>query len=369
MARTCEGCGSKMPAWTPRKRSEDGTLLCEGCTNGREGRPLSRFTKKPQEQLIRAQAHQTPDDNGYLVKVAHGNMDGVTVFHCPFCGSGQVVNSGTAIECNFCHTSFTVLVQPQFPMMPQTVDGQPYTPGQAPGAAPTDPGPAPGATETPEEEDGSFGGDQLSEKLPDDSSDDAAGGDDSGNPFAKKDDSDKPPAPKESALTKEAIPEHQQKALDKIHAAPQPTAADHDRYARSLADNKRAGGELRGNSQDRHARNQKLLNDFGDGKTAKCSYCGTKVDHSSVQQDKIYPHNGYRYSNIIPSCRHCNQSRGNADVHTFMETHKRTASLGAYITEEGVVLPEDEYMAHLAIKFSANKDQTIAEVQHLHERS
>jgi hypothetical protein len=196
------------------------------------------LTRHAETQLIRAQAHQTPDASGYLVKVAHGNMDGVTVFHCPFCGSGQVVNSGTSIECGFCHSAFTVLVQPQFPMMPQTVDGQPYTPGQQPGNAPTTPAPAAG--EDPDDE-GSFGGDQLSEKLPtDDATDDAAGGDDSGNPFAKKDDSDKPPAPKESALK------------------------------------------------------------------------------------------------------------------------------GAYITEEGVVLSEDEYIAHLAIKFSPRRDETLAEVKRLH---
>jgi len=191
-------------------------------------------------QLIRAQAHQTPDADGFLVKVAHGNMDGVTVFHCPFCGSGQVVNSGTSIECGFCHSAFTVLVQPQFPMMPQTIDGQPYTPGEQPGNAPTTPAAAPG--EDPDDE-GSFGGDQLSEKLPDDDATaDAPAGDDSGNPFAKKDDSDKPPAPKSSSLT------------------------------------------------------------------------------------------------------------------------------GAYITEEGVVLSEDEFMAHIAIKFSPRRDDTLAEVKQLHGR-
>ena len=55
--------------------------------------------------MIRAQAHLTAEA-GALIKIAHGNMDGVTVFHCPFCGSGQVVNSGTSIECGFCHCRF-----------------------------------------------------------------------------------------------------------------------------------------------------------------------------------------------------------------------------------------------------------------------
>ena len=287
MARQCDQCHRKMSPFMPRKRNESGDLLCEGCSNGREGRPLSRSASENscdcghqandhvwgsgnpgpvfgrcmytgsggdecscqkfhhtadlpfEAAVIRAQAHLTPDGAGALIKTAHGNMDGVTVFHCPFCGSGQVVNSGTSIECTFCHSSFTVLVQPQFPMMPQTVDGQPYTPGQQPGNDPTTPAPA--AAPGGEDDEGSFGGDQLSEKLPDDSSGDAAGGDDSGNPFAKKDDSDKPPAPKESA----------------VHAA--------------------------------------------------------------------------------------------------------------YITEEGVVLSESAYMAHLAIKFTAHRAETLAEVKQLHK--
>ena len=279
MARTCDQCHRKMSPFVPRKKNDDGDFLCEGCRNGREGRPLSRsadvndeyvqsvkdmsdvefdefmrslkghgveqgridnmYETRRTSQLIRA---QTPDAGGRLIVMAHGNQDGITVFHCPFCGSGQVINSGTSINCDFCHSTFTVLVQPQFPMMPQTVDGQPYTPGQQPGNDPTTPAPAqaPGGEE---DDDGSFGGDQLSEKLPTDDDDtaDAAGGDDSGNPFAKKDDSDKPPAPKKSALA-------------------------------------------------------------------------------------------------------------------------------AYITEEGVVLSEDEYMSHLAIKFSPHRDETLAEVKQLHGR-
>jgi LAGLIDADG-like domain len=140
-------------------------------------------------------------------------LDGLILTgNCPFCGSGQVVNMGTSIECGFCKTAFTVLVQPQFPMMPATVNGEPYTPGVQPGggAAPTAPGgqappAAPGAKDDDDDE-GSFGGDKLTDKVkksdddsgddkpdegkPDDSkppddSKDADAGDTKSNPFAK----------------------------------------------------------------------------------------------------------------------------------------------------------------------------------------
>lgn len=58
---------------------------------------------------------------------AHDSGDGERIFHCPFCGSGNVTGrSDGSISCGFCFSSFTVQVQPTHPFMPQTVDGQPY---------------------------------------------------------------------------------------------------------------------------------------------------------------------------------------------------------------------------------------------------
>jgi hypothetical protein len=119
-----------------------------------------------------------------------------------------------------------------------------------------------------------------------------------------------------SAFTR--VPAYQAKGLVKIAAAPLPGAADKARYNRSVANNNRAGGELRGNSYDRHAREQKLLNEFGDGKTARCVYCGKPLTASTITQDKIYPENGYRYSNIVPACAKDNESRSNGDIHAFI---------------------------------------------------
>lgn len=84
---------------------------------------------------------------GAMNKTAHDSGDGATIFHCPFCGSGQVIaRSDRTTECEYCHTTFTVQVQPQFPAFPQTINGQPMQvpgmPGQIggpPGVPPQDP--------------------------------------------------------------------------------------------------------------------------------------------------------------------------------------------------------------------------------------
>ncbi len=60
-------------------------------------------------------------------KVAHDSVDRETIFHCPFCGGGQVIgrSDGTA-ECQFCGTAFTVQIQPQQSAQPQTIEGEPH---------------------------------------------------------------------------------------------------------------------------------------------------------------------------------------------------------------------------------------------------
>lgn len=87
---------------------------------------------------------------GLIQIIAHDSGDGETIFHCPFCGSGQVLaRSDGAVDCEFCSTAFTVQVQPQMPSFPQTIDGMPVqVPGMPaggqnanvpPGGAPMDP--------------------------------------------------------------------------------------------------------------------------------------------------------------------------------------------------------------------------------------
>jgi uncharacterized Zn finger protein (UPF0148 family) len=129
---------------------------------------------------------------------AHDSGDGETIFHCPFCGSGQVIaRADGTVECEFCSTAFTVQVQPQMPAFPQTIDGQPVqVPGMPAGGqnANVPPGAAPGADPgldgPPGAEDGDDGGSPFGDDSgggdapeDDDSDDSDSGGE---PPWAKK---------------------------------------------------------------------------------------------------------------------------------------------------------------------------------------
>lgn len=112
-----------------------------------------------------------------LIVVAHDSGDGQTIYHCPFCGSGQVIaRSDGTIECEFCHTMFTVQVQPEFNAFPQTIDGSPVQvpgmPGQidAPvgadeGMDPEDPMADPDGDGDPNATDGDTDGDGVSDNF------------------------------------------------------------------------------------------------------------------------------------------------------------------------------------------------------------
>ena len=127
-------------------------------------------------------------------KVAHDSGDAVTIMHCPFCGSGQVIaRSDGTTECQHCGTCFNVTVQPMFSAYPQSIDGQPVqVPGmpprtppmdpalQDPNAGPADPDADPDAAPFPPDADGAP--DEDPEADGDDEGDDS----DDGSPFAKK---------------------------------------------------------------------------------------------------------------------------------------------------------------------------------------
>ncbi|THA72549.1 hypothetical protein E6R60_26845 [Streptomyces sp. A0642] len=126
---------------------------------------------------------------------AHQSGDGITIAHCPFCGSGQVIGrSDGNTECSFCNQSFLVRVQPTYSAFPQSVGGAPVDipgmpdpamGGMPPGGAPGEEGMDDGGGTPP------FGGDadgddQGAEGPPDDSEDDSGGG---APPFGKKESS------------------------------------------------------------------------------------------------------------------------------------------------------------------------------------
>lgn len=72
-----------------------------------------------------------------LRRHAHDSGDGETLYHCPFCGGGNIIGraDGT-VWCEFCQRAFTVQVQPEHSSMPQTVNGQPYEMPGMPGDPP-----------------------------------------------------------------------------------------------------------------------------------------------------------------------------------------------------------------------------------------
>lgn len=136
------------------------------------------------------------EDMPPIRKLSHDSGDPQVVYHCPSCGSGQVIaRSDGTIECGFCKMCFTVQVQPRYPAFPQTINGVPI---QVPGMGSQWPGQdddqmmqaqdaAEGIPVDPEDQEGDnpFADGQDAAGPPDDDEEDDEdeGG---GNPFAKK---------------------------------------------------------------------------------------------------------------------------------------------------------------------------------------
>lgn len=98
----------------------------ENPTLGRIAVRQSQGDIDPDAPSTQRLAHFLAWDQPDIIKFAHDSGDSQTVFHCPFCGSGQVIaRSDGTTECEFCHSAFTVQVQPEFPAFPQTIDGVP----------------------------------------------------------------------------------------------------------------------------------------------------------------------------------------------------------------------------------------------------
>lgn len=71
----------------------------------------------------------------------------------------------------------------------------------------------------------------------------------------------------------------------------------------------------RGSSYDVRARKQWLLDTFGDGTYAPCSFCQGELDFGTITSDRIIPGcmgGTYRRDNIRPACMSCNAIDGSA---------------------------------------------------------
>lgn len=72
----------------------------------------------------------------------------------------------------------------------------------------------------------------------------------------------------------------------------------------------------RGNTKQRAARKQQVLEEHGDGTFAECSFgCGTVLDWFTVTLDRIFPGvfgGTYDPCNLKPACIRCNSLAGSA---------------------------------------------------------
>jgi ribosomal protein L37AE/L43A len=77
--RRCDNCGIRMPAYRPRFTQDDGSRICEGCQNGRPGRPLTGAVQVKIPTVAQAPFIRI---SGHIVKTAHQSGDNVTIYHC-----------------------------------------------------------------------------------------------------------------------------------------------------------------------------------------------------------------------------------------------------------------------------------------------
>lgn len=175
--RKCDECGTKMSPHVPRHRKGD-QMLCDACTATPRGGYVSATKESHMIRLFHSSGIQV---------VAHDSGDGETIYHCPFCGSGQVLaRSDGTVECEFCHTAFTVQVQPEMSAFPQTINGIPVDvpgmPGEIGAEAPMNPTDMDPGAETNAPGDGGAPDDNPVTPPGDDPADPAAAEEDK-NPF------------------------------------------------------------------------------------------------------------------------------------------------------------------------------------------
>lgn len=114
------------------------------------------------------------------------------------------------------------------------------------------------------------------------------------------------------------------KALEKFAEVPQPTRKEVKKARAGLAamGANKYRRKLVGNVYDRRKRRTALLEEFGDGKTCPCVYCGIKIGEGSLEQDKIMTTaqgGKYQTPNLLPSCSDCNKRRGDKPFAEFIK--------------------------------------------------
>ncbi len=148
--RHCDECRGTIPDRMSRQRNDKGNLVCEECKKMKtpdwpvhssltpsQAREFKRRAAEAMRSIIRLDSKR---------RVAHDSGDNAIINHCAFCGSGAVTGgSDGSVDCGYCHSVFTVQVQPAHPNMPQTIDGTAMPPPGMPAgqetelSAPVDP--------------------------------------------------------------------------------------------------------------------------------------------------------------------------------------------------------------------------------------
>jgi predicted double-glycine peptidase len=112
-------------------------------------------------------------------------------------------------------------------------------------------------------------------------------------------------------------------AIDKAAAAPVPTQAAVREANRRIGVLGADGyqNQIKQNTADRRRSRNRLVEEFGDGYSCPCIYCGKRLvadgdSENTVTRDKIYTAREggrYHHENLVPACLECNKGRG--DVH------------------------------------------------------
>ena len=100
-------------------------------------------------------------------------------------------------------------------------------------------------------------------------------------------------------------------------------------FAYPVSRRPRSGGDGRGSATARRARKVRMLADFPPFRqvdACSCVYCGVMLSLATIEADRIIPGSAggtYRYDNLVPACRTCNASRGDATLWSYNPTVAR----------------------------------------------
>lgn len=101
---------------------------------------------------------------------------------------------------------------------------------------------------------------------------------------------------------------------DKFKTAKKPTRAETAAQKKLYKEKGAANVEKnqRGSAADRRVSRKRLLEEFGDGKTAPCCYCGKVLTDATLERDRLWPGSiggRYKFENIMPADSLCNKER------------------------------------------------------------